>query len=101
MTMSLFYKVFEEEALTLEKNLKHINTLFDVWIDFQCCWVYLEGIFSEMADTKALPLVETSCFQSISSEFLILMKKVFKSPMVMDVLCIPGVQRSLECLADL
>lgn len=38
---------------------------------------------------------------SYSSEFLGLMKKVSKSPMVTDVLNIPGVQRSLERLADL
>ena len=38
---------------------------------------------------------------SISSEFLALMKKVAKAPLVMDVLNIPGVQRSLERLADL
>ena len=36
-----------------------------------------------------------------STEFLNLMKKVSKSPMVMDVLNIQGVQRSLERLADL
>ena len=36
---------------------------------------------------------------SISSEFLALMKKVSKSPLVMDILNIPGVQKSLECLA--
>lgn len=40
-------------------------------------------------------------YLSNSSEFLGLMKKVSKSPMVMDVLNIPGVQRSLERLADL
>ncbi len=34
-------------------------------------------------------------------EFLALMKKVTKSPLVMDVLNIQGVQRSLERLADL
>ena len=38
---------------------------------------------------------------SISTEFLALMKKVSKSPLVMDVLNIQGVQRSLERLADL
>lgn len=38
---------------------------------------------------------------SISSEFLALMKKVARSPLVMDVLNIPGVQKSLERLADL
>ncbi|KAG7269475.1 LOW QUALITY PROTEIN: hypothetical protein CRUP_009988 [Coryphaenoides rupestris] len=37
----------------------------------------------------------------ISAEFLTLMKKVTKSPLVMDVLNIQGVQRSLERLADL
>lgn len=43
------------------------------------------------------------CFvlYSISTEFLALMKKVSKSPLVMDVLNIQGVQRSLERLADL
>ena len=38
---------------------------------------------------------------SISTEFLTLMKKVAKSPMMMDVLNIPGVKRQLERLADL
>lgn len=47
---------------------------------------------------NCLPL---SHFFSISTEFLALMKKVTKSPLVMDVLNIQGVQRSLERLADL
>ena len=38
---------------------------------------------------------------SISTEFLTLMRKVVKSPLVMDVLNVQGVQRSLERLADL
>lgn len=101
MKLSPYYKVFEEEALTWEEKLNRINALFDVWIDVQRRWVYLEGIFSGSADIKTLLPVETSRFQSISSEFLGLMKKVSKSPMVMDVLNIPGVQRSLERLADL
>ncbi|KAB7503496.1 Dynein heavy chain 11, axonemal [Armadillidium nasatum] len=101
MKLSPYYRVFEEEALTWEEKLNRINALFDVWIDVQRRWVYLEGIFSGSSDIKALLPVETSRFQSISSEFLTLMKKVSKSPMVMDVLNIQGVQRSLERLADL
>lgn len=46
-------------------------------------------------------LTRYPCFFSISTEFLALMKKVSKSPLVMDVLNIQGVQRSLERLADL
>ena len=101
MKLSPYYKVFEEEAITWEDKLNRINALFDVWIDVQRRWVYLEGIFSGSADIKTLLPVETSRFMSISSEFLTLMKKVSKSPMVIDVLNIQGVQRSLERLADL
>nr|XP_018911901.1 PREDICTED: dynein heavy chain, cytoplasmic [Bemisia tabaci] len=101
MKLSPYYKVFEEEALTWEEKLNRINALFDVWIDVQRRWVYLEGIFSGSVDIKALLPVETSRFQNISSDFLNLMKKVAKSPKVMDVLNIQGVQRALERLADL
>ena len=40
-------------------------------------------------------------FSSVSTEFLGLMKKVTKSPLVIDVLNITNVQRQLERLADL
>lgn len=43
MKLSPYYKVFEEEALTWEEKLNRINALFDVWIDVQRRWVYLEG----------------------------------------------------------
>ncbi|XP_077870638.1 cytoplasmic dynein 1 heavy chain 1-like [Saccoglossus kowalevskii] len=101
MKLSPYYKVFEEDALSWEEKLNRINALFDVWIDVQRRWVYLEGIFTGSADIKHLLPVETQRFHSISTEFLALMKKVSKSPLVLDVLNIPGVQRSLERLADL
>ncbi|XP_037097970.1 cytoplasmic dynein 1 heavy chain 1 isoform X1 [Syngnathus acus] len=101
MKLSPYYKVFEEDALSWEDKLNRIMALFDVWIDVQRRWVYLEGIFTGSADIKHLLPVETQRFQSISTEFLALMKKVTKSPLVMDVLNIQGVQRSLERLADL
>ena len=101
MKLSPYYKVFEEDALSWEDKLNRILDLFDVWIDVQRRWVYLDGIFSGSADIKHLLPIETSRFSSISQEFLAMMKKVAKSPLVIDVLNIPGVQRSLERLADL
>ncbi|KAH9390782.1 Cytoplasmic dynein 1 heavy chain 1 [Tyrophagus putrescentiae] len=101
MKLSPYYREFEEDALSWEEKLNRINAIFDVWIDVQPRWVYLEGIFSGSSDIQALLPVETSRFQSISSEFLQLMKKVSKNPMIMDVMNIPGVQRSLERLSDL
>ena len=73
----------------------------DVWIDVQRQWVYLEGIFSGSADIKHLLPVESARFQNINTEFLAVMKKVYKSPFVVDVMNIQGIQKSLERLADL
>jgi len=72
-----------------------------VWIDVQRQWVYLEGIFSGSADIKHLLPVESARFQNINTEFLAVMKKVYKSPFVLDVMNITGIQKSLERLADL
>lgn len=101
MKLSPYYKVFEEDAASWEDKLNRIHVLFDVWIDVQRQWVYLEGIFSGSADIKHLLPVETSRFQNINSEFLAVMKKVYKSPLITDVLNIPSVQKSLERLAEL
>ncbi|CAH8838540.1 unnamed protein product [Trichobilharzia szidati] len=101
MKLSPYFKQFEEEALAWEDRLNRINALFDVWIDVQRRWVYLDGIFAGSADIKVLLPQESQRFQSVSTEFLGLMKKVSKSPLVMDVLNTSNVQRQLERLADL
>jgi dynein heavy chain 1 len=79
----------------------HLIASADVWIDVQRQWVYLEGIFSGSADIKHLLPVESARFQNINAEFLTVMKKVYKSPFVIDVMNIQGIQKSLERLADL
>ncbi|KAI9105868.1 dynein heavy chain [Phlyctochytrium arcticum] len=101
MKHSPYIKVFEEEANAWESKLNRIHVLFDVWIDVQRQWVYLEGIFNVSVDIKHLLPVESSRFQSINAEFMSLMKKVYKSPLVLDVLAIPGIQKIMERLADL
>lgn len=73
----------------------------DIWIDVQRPWVYLEGIFTGSADIKHLLPVESARFQNINSEFLAVMKKVNKSPFVLEILNIPGIQKNLERLSDL
>ncbi|KAH9904137.1 cytoplasmic dynein heavy chain [Xylariomycetidae sp. FL2044] len=101
MRHSPYYKEFEEEASSWEDKLNRVHVLFDVWIDVQRQWVYLEGVFTGNADIKHLLPIESSRFQNINSEFMAVMKKVYKQPNVMDVLSIAGVQKSLERLAEL
>ncbi|CAG8125108.1 unnamed protein product [Penicillium salamii] len=101
MRHSPYYKEFEEEATAWEDKLNRVHVLFDVWIDVQRQWVYLEGVFTGNADIKHLLPLESGRFQNINSEFFAVMKKVYKSPFVLDVLAIVDVQKSLERLADL
>jgi dynein heavy chain 1, cytosolic len=101
MKHSPYYKEFEEEASSWEDKLNRVHVLFDVWIDVQRQWVYLEGVFTGNADIKHLLPIESTRFQNINSEFSAVMKKVNKQPYVLDVLAIPNVQKSLERLADL
>lgn len=101
MEMSPHYKVFEEDAKIWEDRLSKVLVLFDTWIDVQRQWVYLEGIFTGSAEIRHILPIESSRFQSINSEFLAVMKKVYKAPFVLEVLGIPQVQKSLERLAEL
>lgn len=101
MRHSPYYKEFEEDASAWEDKLNRVHVLFDVWIDVQRQWVYLEGVFTGNADIKHLLPMESSRFQNINSEFLSVMKKVSRQPFVLEVLNISGVQKSLERLAEL
>ncbi|KAK4049755.1 dynein heavy chain [Microbotryomycetes sp. JL221] len=101
MRLSPYFKVFEEEASAWSTRLNRTHALFDVWIDVQRQWVYLEGIFTGSADIKHLLPIESQRFNNINAEFLAVMKKVAKSPFVLDVLNIAEIQKSLERLADL
>ncbi|KAI9842610.1 MAG: hypothetical protein M1837_007048 [Sclerophora amabilis] len=101
MRHSPYYKEFEEDASSWEDKLNRVHVLFDVWIDVQRQWVYLEGVFTGNADIKHLLPIESSRFQNINSEFFAVMKKVYKAPFALEVLNITGIQKSLERLAEL
>ncbi|KAJ3331033.1 hypothetical protein HDU76_004259 [Blyttiomyces sp. JEL0837] len=106
MKHSPYFKVFQEEASSWEDKLNRVHVLFDVWIDVQRQWVYLEGIFSGSADIKQLLPLETSRFHNINTEFMEVMKKVYKAPFVLEVLNIQSqnhqnIQKWLERLAEM
>ncbi|KJH46392.1 ATPase family protein [Dictyocaulus viviparus] len=101
MKLSPYYKQFEENALSWEEKLNRISAMFDVWIDVQRRWVYLEGLFSGSADIATLLPIESARFSSLSTEFLALMKKVTQSPRILDVVGMQGAQRLLDRLADM
>lgn len=101
MKMSPHYKVFEEEVGPWDEKLQKIRVVFDIWIDVQRRWVYLEGIFFGSADIKQQLPTEFSKFKSIDSEFTSLMRKVSAKPLILDVMALPGIQKTLERLSEL
>ena len=100
MKASPFYKVFEENANSWDDKLNRIRNLFDVWIDVQRRWIYLEGIFSGSADIAALLPVESSRFKSVNAEFVGIMKKVNRARLIIEVVNFDGIQKTLERFAD-
>ena len=68
-----------------------LTTPTDVCIDVQRQWVYPESTLFSSADIKHLLPVESARFQNIDTEFLAVMKKVYKSPIVLDVMDIPQI----------
>ncbi|KAF2742258.1 cytoplasmic dynein-like protein 1 heavy chain 1 [Sporormia fimetaria CBS 119925] len=101
MRHSPYYRVFESRASSWEEKLNRVHLLFDIWIDVQRQWVYLEGVFSGNADIKHLLPNESARFQRIDTQFLALMRTVAAKPNVMDVLRIDNVQQSLDQLANM
>ncbi|CAN6639183.1 dynein heavy chain, cytoplasmic [Trichomonascus vanleenenianus] len=101
MHHSPYFRTFEEETRAWEEKLNRVHVLFDVWIDVQRQWVYLEGVFNNNSEIKHVLPIESSRFQNINSEFFLILRKVSKSPLVLDVLNIPNIQSSIERLLDL
>ena len=58
--------------------------------------MYLEGIFFGSADIKSMLSNEFARFNNINNDFLKLMKQVTKSPIVLEVMKIPNLEKMLS-----
>eukprot|EP00899_Mesostigma_viride_P003254 jgi/Mesvir1/1292/Mv03759-RA.1 len=99
MRASPYFTVFEEDAAVLEDALTKGSALFDVWIQVQRRWVYLEGVFTGSAEIQHQLPSEYSRFRAGNSELMSLMKVVYRSPLVSEVAAIPDVHATMERLA--
>lgn len=100
MKNSTYHGPFEVERTKLELQLTNLYNLFNVWIDVQRQWVYLDGVFGNAKEIKMSLPVEASRFNNISFEYLALLKRASQFNLVMEVLTIPNIQISMEKLSD-
>ena len=52
MKQSPFYKSFEREAVVWDEKLNSAQAIFDVMVDVQRRWVYLQGVFTNSEDVQ-------------------------------------------------
>eukprot|EP00761_Pharyngomonas_kirbyi_P012437 gb/GECH01012464.1/.p1 GENE.gb/GECH01012464.1/~~gb/GECH01012464.1/.p1 ORF type:complete len:4713 (+),score=1227.40 gb/GECH01012464.1/:1-14139(+) len=101
MRMSPFFKVFEDQCSAWEDKLNRIRVIFDIWVDVQRRWVYLEGVFMGNADIKHQLPRESQRFSTLDKEFVTLMRDVYKNRAILDVLSFKNLQKTLEKISNL
>jgi dynein heavy chain 1, cytosolic len=104
MKSSPYYRAvreFQEEGKLWEERLTSLRAAFDLWVDVQRRWVYLEGILFGSSDIKAQLPAEWSRFKSVDTEFIALMRRIASKPFAMEVLNIDNLHRTLERLSNL
>jgi dynein heavy chain 1 len=101
MKNSAHYKVFKDEASTIEDQLSRLFYLLEKLVIVQKQWVYLQGIFTGNPTIRQILPIETNRFSSLDSEFQGLLRKIHKSPLVMEVLAIPNLTQIVDRLVEL
>ena len=100
MKLSPHFKSFEEEITPWTEKLQKIRIIFDIWIDVQRKWVYLEGIFFGSGEIKVQLANDYNRFQGIDNEFTSVMKKASAKPKMLEVISTPNLQKTLERLSE-
>jgi dynein heavy chain 1 len=100
MKLSPHYKTFEGEINPWNDRLQNIRITFDLWIDVQKRWIYLEGIFFGSEEIKVQLTSDYNRFKDIDNQFVSLMKKVSAKPQILEVIKDSALQKTLERLTD-
>jgi dynein cytoplasmic 1 heavy chain len=83
MRQSPYYSAFEHDASQWEDRLNHAQTIFDMFIEVQRRWVYLEGIFNNSADVQQQLVYQFKRFRNFDREFVRLMREIKRDPSVL------------------
>jgi dynein heavy chain 1 len=102
MKQSPYFRTFEEEAAGWEDKPTRVRVVLDVWLDMQRRWVYLGGILLGSQDIKQQLPNEHARFTAVDNEFVALMRKVQKTPNLIEVVVQnPQLDHNLQRLAEL
>merc|ERR1719474_603010 len=82
MKQSPYFKAFERDATQWEDKLNQATAIFDIMVDVQRRWVYLQGVFTNSESVKKQLGTYFQKFKSFDREFIQLMKRINSKPLV-------------------
>lgn len=85
---------FEERRSALEGKIIDLVSTFNIWIEVQKQWSYLEGVFGNNPEIVSSLPTEAARFNNISFDFLELLKRVSRFSLVIDVASMKGLKDS-------
>lgn len=101
MHNSPYFREFEDDCLSWETKLDRVKKLFDVWVEVQRQWVYLEALFDDSnGEIKRILPQESAAFHSISHTLLTIQRTVAKRFLVIEIINMADIQETMERLHD-
>merc|ERR1712038_1604057 len=76
MKNSPFFGAFQAESDRWEKTLNQAQAIFDIFIDVQRRWVYLEGIFNNSQEVQIQLPYQYKKFKTFDNDFIKLMRDI-------------------------
>jgi hypothetical protein len=94
-----FYAIFREQATRWETDLNEFQVRLQEYLEIQCRFVYLDGIFSSPTIRSKLGHAITD-FRPAETEFMGLSKAVFQKKIMKDAMFMDKVVNSLQSLRE-
>lgn len=96
MRNSQYFQLFQQLCLELESKLTQFSELQSLWIECQFYWLDLYGIIGNNKEMQTLLPLETSKFNSVTTDFKNFTTRAFNLKASVDILHIPGIMETLK-----
>ncbi|CAB3248907.1 unnamed protein product [Arctia plantaginis] len=100
MMSSKFVGFYEKEVTAWQKKLGAADAVISLWFEVQRKWQYLESIFVGSDDIRAQLPEDSKRFDSVDSQFKVLLKDIESTPNVIEATNKPELLEKLEDLME-
>ncbi|QPG73089.1 hypothetical protein FOA43_000394 [Brettanomyces nanus] len=87
---------YRETITILENKIGKLHDILDIWVVLQKDWIYLFGIFQKNEDIRRLLTIESTRFDTVTSELYLILRSAYRVKSVLDVITVPGIAHTFE-----